>query len=169
MVKNILLQLILFVGILSIVYVLFSLLYYDNIDNIQYMTIYYSTIFSIVYLINNIKRKYLKWGILGTLVISFTYIIFSGRNYPDINTSYLLIVAAPINIPFIKPGYFKANSGDAVIYLDYFLFFVLPLIYWILVFRLAKYIKSQDGFQKIICFLVRRIKVIIILGLTITL
>ncbi len=132
--------------VLFTVYVISCLIYKRSLADFYKDFLYYLVIAGIVFCINLIKKRRVRWG---TFFVGFfaplTYLIFTGTNAPYTSLPEVLVTALPFNLPFFPNLYsvFKDRVIRSVVI--YILCFVLPLIYFYAVYVLSKMIFNQGA------------------------
>ncbi len=126
-------------------FMMFSLIYKrDFIDNSLGALAYIMLLIALVFTINLIKKRIMRWIIFVTLsFLPLSYLIFAGINYWDYSSIYLLEHAAPINVPFL-PDILASHIGNQTskIIIVYLLYFLLPICYWYTFYFISKKIDA---------------------------
>lgn len=135
-----------FAVLLFTVYVISCLIYKRSLSDFYKDFLYYLVIAGIVFCINLIKKRKFRWA---TFFVGFfaplTYLIFTGTNAPYTSSLEVLVSALPINLPFFPKLYsvFKDRVISPVVI--YILCFVLPLIYFYVLYAVSKMIFNQGA------------------------
>jgi len=148
MIKKIKIHLV-FAGLLTAIYIVCNLIYNRSLSDILMVFLYYLAIAGIVFCINLIRKRKLRWAIfLLVLVIPFTYIIFTGTNVKYSSSLEVLELGAKLDVPFLPDLFFQIKDKTILAIVFYLIYFILPLIYFYTVYTLSKMIFNQRATLK---------------------
>jgi len=111
-----------------------------SIEEWLHVALVYGIYVLILFSINIIKKRWIKWIIFGGIFFfPISYLILVGTNLHYVNSLDALLASAPINVPFL-PKKINYPSGDPILinFVFYVLYFLLPLIYWYGLYSLSK-------------------------------
>jgi len=134
------------------VFVICTLVYGRGFSFEEWMevVVYYGILVIILFCINLIKKKWIKWAFfVGLFFFPLSYLILTGTDLPDITSLDVLLASAPSNVPFV-PEYINYPTQDpiTVTVIFYVLYFILPLAYWYGLYILSKKIIAKMGKNK---------------------
>jgi hypothetical protein len=128
------------------VYIISNFIYGRSLSDLFYVFLYYLAIAGIVFCINLVRKRKIRWAIfLLVLVIPFTYIIFTGTNVKYSSSLEVLELGAKLDVPFLPDLFFQIKDKTILAIVFYLIYFVLPLIYFYAVYALSKMIFSQEA------------------------
>lgn len=93
-----------------------------------HISLYYAIIVIILFLINLVKKIWIKWTIVAVIFILLSVIFYEGADNWDYSSLYGVLIIAPVNVPFLPDIFIKYEIKDTIIF--YFLYFLLPVLYW---------------------------------------
>ena len=140
---------ILFFLILEMVYIIFSVIYSRDISVLGSI-LWYSILTSILVFINLMGKKQHKWIFIAIVCVINLALTILGRDAISGDMVYLLVISAPINIPFLQEAPFSNIINTIMMrkVIHYVIFFYGALLYWYFAYRLAKktvtYILSKN-------------------------
>ena len=130
---------ILFLLLMYVIYIISCLVYSRSFSNILEALVYYVVLTFILFLIDRIESKKIKWLIVGIVCVLATFIVVLGASAPDFSSFYLLQITAQIYIPFLPDIY---NYSDVVVIrflTKLLLLLYLPFLYYYILFKIVKY------------------------------
>lgn len=139
-------------ALLVLMYCLFAVctLFYGRVFSFEewlQIALYYGILVVILFIINLNNKRWIKWVIFGGFFFfPLSYLILTAADLPDITSLDLLLTSAPASVPFLpeKLNYPSQNQSIITI-IFYFLYFILPIIYWYGLYILSKrIIKSKS-------------------------
>jgi hypothetical protein len=138
-----------FAVLLFTVYVISCLIYKRSLSDFYKDFLYYLVIAGIVFCINLIKKRKLRWGTFFVGIFApLTFLIFTGTNAPYTSSLEVLVTALPLDLPFFPNLYTMFKDRVILPVVIYILCFVLPLIYFYAVYALSKMIFSPKALIK---------------------
>lgn len=140
----------LLVLLMYIAYILFSFIYDRTFSDDTYKVIlYYAILSTILFLLNLIKRAWLKWLVFVlALIIPLSGFYFLGTNPNNHDSINLLIGLSNGNVPFLPDFFLSIESYYLRVFMVYFCYFILPLCYWYGLYILSKRIVNRFFHKK---------------------
>lgn len=130
-----------FVVILFAVYLISSLIYKRNLSDFYKDFLYYLAIGCIVFCINLIKRRKARWITFFVILFApLTYLTFTGTNAMYSSSLDVLVTGLPLDLPFFPDLYSIFQERFIPPAVIYILCFVLPLIYFYVIYFISKMI-----------------------------
>lgn len=135
-----------FAGLLSAIYIVCSLIYNRSLSDLFLVFLYYLVIAGIVYCLNLIKKRKIRWAtFIMVFFIPLTYIIFTGANVKYSSSLEVLELGAKLDVPFLPDLFFQIKDLKILSFVFYLLYFILPLIYFYAIYAVSKMIFSQEA------------------------
>jgi hypothetical protein len=148
MIKKIKIHLV-FAGLLSAIYIVCSLIYNRSLSDLFLVFLYYLAIAGIVYCLNLIKKRKIRWAtFIMVFFFPLTYIIFTGTNVKYSSSLEVIEIWAKLNVPFLPDLFFQIKDLKILSFVFYLLYFILPLIYFYAVYAVSKMIFNQRATLK---------------------
>lgn len=134
---------IIFIFFLFVFYILFNIIYERSYSESFKVIIYYSALSLMVYIINLINRKRIKWLIVLILIILTVLLQILSVN-AEFSLLYIFVIMSPANIPFI-PDKFVINLENFFVkqIVNYLTFVLFPMIYWYALYILSKVVSEK--------------------------
>ena len=135
-------------GLMYFVFAIGTLIYNRDYSVKEWMQIavYYGILATILFTINLIKKRWIKWVILMVLLTLLSIVFFGGADNWDYSSLYGVLIMAPVNIPFLPDIFLKYELKDTAIF--YLLYFLLPIIYWYGLYIFSKRIVAKTDKNK---------------------
>lgn len=122
--------------------------YFQKIsDDTLKIGIYYIIIVLLISTLNLIHSRRVKWLIvLFAFVLPISILVFTDNPNNDFTLIYVIQISAPANIPILPDNIWQylnhANYSIWLLY-SYLIYFILPIIYWYGLYKLAKWITNN--------------------------
>lgn len=131
--------------LMYIVYLLFNIVYKRTFSDDSYKIIlYYGLLSAILFVLNLIQRRWLKWLIFVlALLIPLSYFYFLGTNPDSHDSINLLISLSEGNVPFLPTIFLSIKNYYLRVFIIYLCYFILPLCYWYGLYSLSKKIVNR--------------------------
>jgi hypothetical protein len=140
MIKKIKIHLV-FAGILFTIYIVCSLIYNRSLSDLFLAFLYYLVISGIVFSMNLITKRIIRWvTFFGIFFIPLTFLIISGANTMYSSSFEVLVTGLPLNLPFFPDLYSVFRERVIPLATLYVLCFLLPLIYFYIIYYVSKMI-----------------------------
>lgn len=136
---------IIFFSLNFLFYIVFSIVYNRSVSDLNEVLFFYFIIALLVYFISLLKQRLIRWGlVLFVFVLPATYIIFTASSDSLITSSELLLHGHKINAPFLPIIQFKLSNESFRLFIEYLLFFILPILYYYLLYCLSKILSRYN-------------------------
>lgn len=130
---------IIFLALIFVLYIVFSIIYNRRMSDVNEVLLFYVIIALLVFFISLLKRRLIRWGlVLFVFILPATYIIFTASSDSLITSSELLLHGHKTNAPFLPIIQFKLSNESYRLFIEYLLFFILPIVYYYLLYCLSK-------------------------------
>lgn len=145
MIKKIKIHLV-FAVLLFTVYVISCLIYNRSLSDFYKDFLYYLVIAIIVFCLNLIRNRKARWAAFIVVIFApLTYLIFTGINTTLVSSLDVLVTGLPLDLPFFPNLYSIFQDRVIPPVVIYILCFVLPLIYFYVLYALSKMIFNQGA------------------------
>lgn len=130
------------------VFIICTLIYGREFSSKEWLhiSLYYGIIVIILFLINLVKKTWIKWTNVAVIFILLSVIFYGGADNWDYSSLYVVLISAPVHVPFLPEKInYPSQYPSIVTFLFYVLYFLLPLIYWYGLYILSKRIVAKTG------------------------
>ncbi len=130
---------IIFLALNFVSYIVFSIIYNRSMLDLNEVLLFYAIIALLVFFISVQKRRLMRRGlVLFVFILPATYAIFTTPADSLITSSELLLHTHKTNAPFLPIIQFKLSNENYRLFIEYLLFFILPIVYYYLLYCLSK-------------------------------
>ncbi len=117
-----------------VIYWLFVIIYDRDItDDSLKVGLYYLLIVILLYVLNLIRYRLIKWVLLIGILVPIVYLMYTDNSGNDFTLTYILQGIAPANLPLLPDNIWQyVNHSSFIIRQLYFclIYLLFPLFYW---------------------------------------